>query len=139
MLVKNNSIISLFVLIVVLVTVMSIVTGCLPADVASENLSTQADSFQITRRIVFYNGISGEYILQIEGLCSLGNYDTAGSLSVICKTGANEYKKHFLGLSDNVTYFAEQINGSTVDTYNYKVIFRPQTIVPDIDLDIQIP
>ncbi len=79
------------------------------ADVASRNLSKAADSFEVARRIVFYNGITGEYILQIEGLCSLGNYDDSGSLSVTCKTGPEMYKKHFLGLSDNVTYFAEQL------------------------------
>ena len=48
------------------------------ADVASQNLSTAADNFQITRRIVFYNGITGQYILVIEGLCSLGNNDAPG-------------------------------------------------------------
>lgn len=108
--------------------------GCSEADVASENTSKAADQFQVVRRIVFYNGITGEYILVIEGLCSLGNYDPAGSLSVICKTSATEYKKHYLGLSDNVTYFAEQLEPAQVDTYHYKVLFKPSVIVPDIDL-----
>lgn len=107
------------------------------ADVASTNLSKAADQFQITRRIVFYNGITGEYILTIEGLCSLGNSDKLGQLSVTCKTGPNAYKKHFLGLSDNVTYFAEQIDSADVNVYNYKVIFRPTTIIPDISIDIK--
>jgi len=53
--------------------------GCSDADIASSNLSVAADNFEINRRIVFYNGISGEYILTIEGLCSLGNYDDPGS------------------------------------------------------------
>lgn len=107
-----------------------------PADVASQNLSTAADNFTINRRIVFYNGITGNYILVIEGLCSLGNYDAAGSLSVTCKTGPNDYKKHFLGLSDNVTYFAEQIDPAPVNTYQYKVLFRPSEIVPDVELQV---
>lgn len=121
-----------FLLIVVLLAML--VTGCADADVASKNLSKAADSFEITRRIVFYNGITGEYILEIQGLCSIGNYDPAGSLSVVCKTGATEYKKHYLGLSDNVTYFAEQIDSSQVDVYHYRVIFKPSVIVPDVDL-----
>lgn len=104
------------------------------ADVVSENLSRSADSFEITRRIVFYNGITGDYILSLEGLCSLGNYDSGRELTVTCKTGTQEYKKHFLGLSDNVTYFAEQIEGSKVSTYHYKVAFRPTTIIPDIEV-----
>jgi len=113
-----------------------ILTGCAnDADVASRNLSQAADMFEIERRIVFYNGITGDYILTIEGRCSLGNYDPAGELSVTCKTGDNEYKKHFLGLSDNVTYFAEQIEAQQVDVYHYRVIFKPETIIPDIDVE----
>ena len=111
-----------------------VLAGCLEADVASQNISTAADNFQITRRIVFYNGITNDYILVIEGLCSLGNADPEGELSVTCKVGPTEYKKHFLGLSDNVTYFAEQIDGAQVDVYHYKVVFRPSVIVPDIDV-----
>ena len=106
------------------------------ADVASYNLSYAADQFQINRRIVFYNGIGGEYILTIEGLCSLGNRDKEGELSVTCKTGPVAYKKHFLGLSDNVTYFAEQIEGVAVGVYHYKVLFKPSVIIPDIELKL---
>ena len=73
-------------------------------------------------------------MLTVEGLCSLGNKDAARQLSITCKTGAAEYKKHFLGLSDNVTYFVEQTQASNVSAYHYKVVFKPQSIVPDIDV-----
>lgn len=108
-------------------------SGCSDADVASKNLSVAADNFEIMRRVVFYNGITGEYMLEMQGLCSLGNYDSAQRMSVTCKTGPNEYKKHFLGLSDNVTFFAEQLDSAKVSAYHYRVIFKPQTILPDID------
>lgn len=107
--------------------------GCSDADVASRNLSTAADQFEINRRVIFYNGITGDYMLSIEGLCSLGNSDSAGQLTVTCKTGAHAFKKHFLGLSDNVTYFVEQVEAADVGTYHYRVIFKPQTILPDVD------
>ena len=120
-----------------MVLLASFVAGCAqPADVASRNLSLAADNFEVTRRIVFYNGINGDYILVLEGLCSLGNYDQPGELSVTCQTGPNAFKKHFLGLSDNVTYFAEQIESVVADPYHYRVIFRPTTIVPDIEVDL---
>lgn len=109
------------------------VTGCTDADIASKNLSKAADNFEIDRRIVFYNGITGEYMLELVGKCSIGNYDKSGELSVTCKTGPQSYKKHFLGLSDNVTYFAEQIEGANVNTYHYRVTFKPQSILPDVD------
>jgi hypothetical protein len=114
-----------------------LVAGCRsPADVASSNLSKAADQFEITRRVVFYNGITDSYMLTIEGRCSLGNFDSAGELTVTCRTGPVEYKKHFLGLSDNVTYFVEQLEAANVDTYHYRVIFRPTTILPDLELDL---
>lgn len=111
-------------------------TGCdaRDADVASRNLSNAADNFEINRRIVFYNGVTGEYILILEGLCSLGNNDTTKRLSVTCKTGPATYKKHFLGLSDNVTFFAEQIEPATASVYHYRVTFKPSVIIPDIEL-----
>lgn len=126
-----------FVVVAFVVLMIAILcTGCYEADVASENLSRAADSFEVNRRIIFYNGITGDYILVIEGLCSLGNYDLDGELSVTCKIGEGQYKKHFLGLSDNVTYFAEQIEPNAVDAYHYRVILRPTTILPDLELDL---
>lgn len=123
--------------ILVLVVLLIVLAGCASnADVASQNLSTAADNFEIDRRIVFYNGITGDYILTIEGKCSLGNHDSAGELTVTCKVGRDSYKKHFLGLSDNVTYFAEQIEGAGVSVFNYRVIFKPSVIVPDIELNM---
>lgn len=111
--------------------------GCASdADVASHNLSKAADQFEINRRIVFYNGITADYILTIEGLCSLGNNDSIKKVTVTCKTGPGAFKKHFLGLSDNVTYFAEQLENAGANVYRYRVIFKPSTIIPDIDLKL---
>lgn len=104
------------------------------ANVASRNLSKAADQFEISRRIVFYNGITGDYMLTMEGLCSLGNADKSRELTVTCKTGPGTFKKHFLGLSDNVTYFAEQIEAAQANVYRYRVIFKPSVIIPDIDV-----
>ena len=119
----------------ILATVAALgLVGCVSdADIASNNLSTAADNFEIMRRVVFYNGITGDYILSIEGFCSLGNNDTAQRLTVTCKTGNREYKKHFLGLSDNVTFFAEQLESANVSAYHYRVVFKPQSILPDVD------
>lgn len=108
-------------------------TGCSSdADVAAENLSKDAESFKIVRRVVFYNGITGDYILSIEGRCSVET-EEGNKLTVTCKTGKDEFKKHFLGRSDNVTWFAEQLESANVSTDHYKVIFKPSVIVPDIE------
>jgi hypothetical protein len=112
---------------------MSFLASCSDADIASQNISKAADMFEINRRVVFYNGITGAYILSVEGLCSLGNQDKAREVTITCKTGHNAFKKHFLGLSDNVTFFAEQLEPAKASTYHYRVVFKPQTIVPDVD------
>ena len=109
--------------------------GCASdAYVASKNLSYEADNFRINRRIVFFNGITDNYLLVIEGACSITTDSAGNKLDVTCRTGLNEYKKHFLGLSDNVSYFVEQLDGSNISTYHYKVLFKPKTIVPDIEI-----
>lgn len=115
------------------IAMASLLAGCSDADVASSNLSKAADNFEVNRRVVFYNGITGGYMLTVEGLCSLGNQDKAREVTITCKTGKGEYKKHFLGLSDNVTFFVEQLEPNKVSAYHYRVIFKPQTIIPDVD------
>lgn len=107
------------------------------ADVVSKNISKAAEQFEIERRIVFFNGITDKYLLTVEGRCSVETGDSAlkGSLEVTCKVGPSEYKKHFLGLSDNVSYFVEQTEVAAVDDYHYRVIFRPDTIIPNVDVD----
>ena len=108
--------------------------GCnTDASLASHNLSKAADMFEIDRRVVFYNGITNQYILTVEGRCSINH--SSSQLEVTCKTGYDEYKKHFLGLSDNVTYFAEQLTSKGVSVYHYKVEFKPASIIPDFDLN----
>lgn len=109
-------------------------SACTDADIASSNLSKAADMFEVNRRVVFFNGITDRYLLTIEGLCSLGNHDSAGQLTVTCKTGPNAFKKHFLGLSDNVSYLVEQLEAQPVSTYHYRLIFKPAAIIPGIDV-----
>ena len=110
-------------------------TGCVnDADVVSHNLSKESDNFKVNRRIVFYNGITNDYMLTIEGLCSKDNTSTDRVLGIVCKVGDKEYKKHLLGLSDNVTFFIEQIEGHPTSKYFYKVIFKPSTIIPNIEV-----
>jgi len=111
------------------------VSACNDADVVSNNISTAADQFEVLRRVVFYNGITDQYMLSIEGYCSLGNDRTEYEISITCDVGGGEYKKHFLGLSDNVTYFIEQLDSVGVSKSHYRVVFKPSVIIPDIDVE----
>lgn len=124
--------IALFILGITSIIAM---VGCTEADTVSENLSKDADSFKVERRVVFFNGITDKYLLTIEGKCSL-NTDSAKKLTVTCKVGDELYKKHYLGLSDNVSYFVEQTDAKYADAYHYKVLFRPEQIIPDVELQL---
>lgn len=109
-------------------------SSCDPAaDVAARNISTAADNFEIPRRITFYNGITDNVVLVVEGFCSLGNQDNSLRMSVTCKTGRNSFVRHFAGLSDNMFFIAEQLEDVSVSTFHHRTVFRPQALIPDID------
>jgi|TARA_B110000914_G_scaffold42317_1_gene35643 hypothetical protein len=115
--------------------VMVLVAGCTSqADVVSRNLSTAAEEFEISRRIVMFNGITDNYLLSIEGRCSIEVDALDNQLEVTCKVGPKAFEKHFLGLSDNVSYLVEQLQPVAANEFRTRVVFRPQTILPDIDL-----
>lgn len=121
-------------IIVIGLTILT-VAGCgNQAETASRNLSVAADQFEVERRIVFFNGITDTYLMTIEGRCSIKSDSADGQLEVTCKVGREKYKKHFLGLSDNVSYFVEQVREIKVDEFHYKVVFKPETILPDVDV-----
>lgn len=122
-----------FILLVVLLA------GCTDdAQVASYNLVKAADNFEINRRVVFFNGITDNYLLEIEGKCSIEADVYDKQLEVICKVGDGQYKKHFLGLSDNVAYFVEHLEPTAASAYHYRVTFKPQQIIPDVDVRVDI-
>lgn len=141
----------IMVLCVVLagLVLMAVFTGCDPAAeaeavdranaltsdaaVARRNLETAEQNFQVYRRVVFYNGITADYILQIEGYLAIV-VDRDGDLVVTVKTEDGKYLKHYLGLSDNVTYFSEALAPNAVSAKQYKVIFKPSVIIPTIEI-----
>lgn len=108
-------------------------TSCTDANVASSNLATAADQFELYRRVVFYNGITDTYILTVEGYCSIS--DVNGQLEVLVKTKDGQFMKHHLGLSDNVTYLSEQLDAKRVSSDDYRVIFKPKALVPSFEFD----
>lgn len=116
-------------------TALLALSACIEDDakIASANLTKAADNFEINRRVVFYNGITDSYILSVEGLCSMDLNAAGTAFNVICKTGPKEYKRHTLVLSDNASAFVEQLDPATVSAYHYRVTFKPQSILSDID------
>jgi len=119
-------------LLLVLLCFLSMVSCANDATVVRANLETAEQNFQVFRRVVFYNGITGDYILTIEGRLAIV-VDSDGDLVVTVKTEDGKFLKHYLGLSDNVTYFSEALLPSDVSAQSYKVVFKPATILPTIE------
>lgn len=114
-------------------------SGCADDDaiVASKNISRDADNFQVMRRVVFYNAIQDKYILEMTGFCSITADAADQQLEVICNEGKDLYRKHYLGYSDNVTYTVEQIESKNVSPYHYKIVFKPESILPMQNIEVR--
>lgn len=112
---------------------LTVLSACTDAQIADANIKRAADQFEINRRIVFYNGITDSYMLTIEGLCSMDLNSSGTAFNVICKTGKSAFKRHTLVLSDNTSAFVEQLESANASAYHYRVIFKPQSIIPDVD------
>lgn len=113
------------------------VTACSPtkpaAQTANENLSTKADNFEVQRKIVGINGITNTIAFDVTGRCSIN--DQGHQLEVTCKHGPDDFRKHMIGISDNVFYVAEQLDAVDVSQYHTEIIIRPEAIIPGIRLD----
>src|SRR5690349_10383598 len=110
-----------------------VTAGCTSqADRASENLSKAAENFEVPRRITGINGITDKVLFAVEGFCS---YETSGgTYDVICKQPDGSIERTTMAKSDNVTILVTQIGGVKVDLFRSRVIFRPETIIPNFDL-----
>ena len=109
-------------------------TGCdeRTADDISYNLSLEADNFNDIRQLTVINCLQGDILFQMTGKMSIKADTADNQLEVIVEDGKNEYKKHFIGLSDNVTYVVEDITGDDV-SINYTFNFNPKMWLPDVD------
>lgn len=120
-------------LIVTALAAAVLLSGCQSdAKTASDNLSKAADQFEVQRRIVGVNGITDKYEFFVEGRCSIEPEDR--KLVVTCRQGPNDYRKHYVGLSDNTFYVATQLEPIDVSVYHTRVVLKPEGLIPEIDL-----
>lgn len=113
--------------------------GCASdADKVSKNISTQCEQFNCQRRIVGVNGITDKVEFEVEGKCSIegDGLGALNSLTVTCKQGPDEYKKHYIGMSDNMFFISTQLKPLAANEYRTKIVLKPQNIIPDLDLSV---
>lgn len=123
---KNKKIIGL-----ILATVLSLgLVGCRESERVSYNVSQEADNFNVVRRLTVINSRTDKPEFELIGNFSINVDSGDNQLEVICETGKNEYKKHFIGLNEWTMYVIEDIGGADVNKYKYEVNFLPETIQP---------
>lgn len=106
-------------------------TGCqTEADKVSYNLSMQADNFNDVRQLTVINCLKGDVIFQMTGKMSIQPDPAQNQLEIIVEDEYGDYKKHFVGLSDNVTYLVEDITSGEVAKYKYTLNFNPDMWLP---------
>lgn len=102
--------------------------GCNQASRVSNNVSTAADNFQVTRRLSVINLRSDTPVFELIGVFSLS--DESDRLVITCKTGENEYKKHYISKGGWIFWSIEDLSGANVSSYRYEVNILPEMFVP---------
>lgn len=117
--------------IISMVVMCTVLAGCdTQASRVSYNLSQEADSFNVVRRLTVINCIQGDVLFQMTGKMSLTVDSSGGKIDVIVEDEYGNYQKHFVGLSDNVTYTIEQLQSKDVSNYKYTLNFNPKMWIP---------
>ena len=116
-------------LIVLLAALAISLTACSQASRVSRNISVEADSFNVTRRLSVINMRSDKPLFELIGQFSVNNTST-NELAVTCQTGPNEYKKHYVYLNDWTMYVIEDVSGANVNPYRYEINFLPEMLLP---------
>ena len=104
--------------------------GCTEANTVSTNISREADNFNVTRRLVVINGRTDTIIFSLVGNFSLTVDQEENQLEVIAEVRDGVYRKHFIGLSDELMYFIEDVGDTEVSKYDYEVEFIPEKVIP---------
>lgn len=110
---------------------VALMSGCeRQVDRVSYNISKRADNFNVIRQITVINCIQGDVLFQMTGKMSLEVDETEDQLEITVEDENGSYKKHFIGLSDNVTYTVEDVTDNYVDNYHYTLNFNPNMWIP---------
>lgn len=119
------------ILILLLIAVMAMTfTGCRQSTRVSYNLSMEADNFNDYRQLTVINCLQGDVLFQMSGKMSITADTTDNQLEIIVEDENGDYKKHFVGLSDNVTYVVEDITSKDVERHKYTLNFNPRMWLP---------
>jgi hypothetical protein len=118
-------------LVFALMGCLLVLTGCeSEAEKVSYNLSQQADNFNVIRQLTVINCIESDVLFQMTGKMSITADTEDNQLEVIVEDEDGSYKKHYIGLSDNVTYVLEDLGENNVSKYKYTLNYNPKMWIP---------
>lgn len=117
-------------LVIIIICIGTLFAGCTEANRVNHNITEEAENFNVYRRVTVINCIKGDTLFEIEGRMNIEADTTDNQLELIVEVEDGKYKKHFVGLSDNVTYTVEDISGSEVSKYHYEINYNPNMWIP---------
>lgn len=108
------------------------ITACSEASRVEYNLTNEADNFNVVRQLTVINCLQGDVLFQMTGKMSITADVEDNQLEIIVENEDGNYTKHFVGLSDNVTYTIEDLNlgSNDVEKYKYTLNFNPEMWIP---------
>lgn len=118
------------IVVTALIVTLTSLVGCSQSDRISSNLSKEADNFNVIRQLTVINCLEGDVLFQMTGKMSITVDPTDNQLEIIVEDENGNYQKHFVGLSDNVTYVVEQLQSKNVSKYQYTLNYNPKMWVP---------
>lgn len=118
------------ILIAIIICLIICISGCNEAERVSENLSQQADNFNVVRKLTVINGVTNDVTFQMIGKMSIQPDPTENQLEVIVELDNGNHRKHFIGLSDNTSYIVEDLGDNSVSKYQYELNFNPKMWIP---------
>lgn len=125
------------VVLICIMLAVTTLTGCSwedEADVASYNISKEADNFNVYRKVTVLNNQSDVVMLEFEGWCSINKDNIDNQLEITYRVANGTYYKDFIGLNDRTTYVITQLDGSDVDKYHYEWLYHSNGDLIPIEL-----
>ena len=82
----------------------------------------------MVRQLTVINCLQGDVLFQMTGKMSIKADVDDNQLEIVVENDDGNYTKHFVGLSDNVTYTIEDLNlgSNDVEKYKYTLNFNPE-------------
>lgn len=119
----------IMMMLLIVCLIGGVLTGCTEAEKVSENVSQEADNFNVLRRLTVINSRTDKVEFELIGAFSLEK-ESDKKINVICEMEDGTYKKHIIGLNNETMYVIEDLGGAKVNKYKYEVNYIPESVVP---------